>query len=300
MQLLNAPPAAHRSIQISGGAILPAAIQRSGLHLHPVPATAETATANDPALRDRLAAHPALGTLPEQDRQALLRWSRIRTLKRQEVICRQGDPATTVILVLDGYLKRSASLADGGEVFLDIAGPGECAGETAALDRCAHDADITALSPCRLLMIDARQFWQALERRPEALLTILRLSREQQRRITGQLIGIGGLPAPARLANVLRRLAQLSDPGGEGVSLRLSQAELAVMTGVSRELVNKQLREWRDAGWVTMAGGTVTSIQAAALADVVGEDADRDMATIRKVAPPERTSAALTARRLSH
>ncbi len=301
MQLLNAPSATHRAIQLPGGAILPAAIQHAAPYLRPVPATADTGPSNDPAIRDRLAAHPAFGTLPEQDRQALLRWSRIRSLKRQEVICHQGDPAATVILVLDGYLKRSVSLADGGEVFLDIVAPGECTGETAALDLGTYDADITALSPSRLLLIDAKQFWQAFERRPDAMVAVLRLAREQVQRVTAQLVGIGGLAAPARLASVLLRLTRLpsSQPDGESAPLRLSQVELAVMTGVSRELINKQLSEWRAAGWVGMTGGSVTSIHAVALADVVGDDLGYDAGTSCAFNPLHRGSAAMPARRLS-
>jgi CRP-like cAMP-binding protein len=280
-------------------AIHSAAAQHTTPYLRPVPA--DPAPGNDPAVRQHLAAHPALGTLPEQDRHSLLRWSRIRTLKRREVICRQGDPAASVILVLDGYLKQSVALADGGEVFLDIAGPGECTGEFVALDRSAHDADITALSPCRLLMIDAGQFWQAFEHRPEALLAILRLGREQQQRITAQLVGLGGLAAPARLANALLRLAQLPPACADAaeIPLRLSQAELAVMTGATREMVNKQLGEWRAAGWVRMCGGTVISIDAAALAEVAGEDLDRDTRTVRAGVPAARGSAILPVRRSS-
>ena len=192
MHLLNATSAAPRSLPIPGGnppggdparhpvspfgSGRPRAGQRSH---HPPP--------------PRRASRPRCA--PEQDRNALLRWSRVRSLKRQEVICRQGDAASTVILVLENYLKLSVACADGGEAFLDIAGPGDCAGAITALDRRAHDSDVTALSPARALMIDARQFWQTFERHPEALLAILRLATARLRRVTDQLAGIAGLPA---------------------------------------------------------------------------------------------------------
>jgi CRP-like cAMP-binding protein len=291
MHLLNATSAAPRSLPIPGGTIHQAAIQHATPYLRSVPA--DPAPASDPTIRHHLAAHPALGALPEQDRNALLRWSRVRSLKRQEVICRQGDAASTVILVLEGYLKLSVACADGGEAFLDIAGPGDCAGAITALDRRAYDSDVTALSPARALMIDARQFWQTFERHPEALLAILRLATARLRRVTDQLAGIAGLPAPARLAKVLLRLTQLPAAGTDA-ALRLSQVELAVMTGVSRELINKQLREWRDAGWVRMSSGSVTSVHEAALTRVAEGEMDRDL---RPSVAPQRRSAAMPAGR---
>jgi CRP/FNR family transcriptional regulator, cyclic AMP receptor protein len=284
MLVLNTPPAAYPGLPLPGAPINPPAIRQSPPYLLPVrlsiPTAAEFGPATDPVVRNALAVHPALGTLSEQGRRTLLRWSRIRTLKRREVICRQGDPATTVILVLEGYLKLSVSLPDGAEVFLDIAAPGECAGEMAALDRLTHDADFTALSPCRLLIIDGRQFWRAFEGRPEASMAIVRLAADRLRRTTAQVVGLGGQTAAARLAKVLLRLASLASP----VPLQLSQGELGVMIGASREVVNKQLRDWRDAGWIQMTGGIVTSIEPTALALIAGDDAEQDATPCRAFA----------------
>ena len=55
--------------------------------------------------------------------------------------------------------------------------------------------------------------------------------------------------------------------------MQLSQRELGLMTGASREVVNKQLRVWKAAGSVTLSQGIVTSIRRSALESEVG-DAD--------------------------
>jgi CRP-like cAMP-binding protein len=207
-----------------------------------------------------IAAHPALGTLNEQERQVLLRWSRVRNLKRREAICRQGELVSAVFLVLDGYVKRSIPLADGDEVFLDIVGPGSCAGEICALQMRQHEVNITALSQCRLLMIDARQFRHAFEQRADGLRAIMRLAEERLQRTTEQLVDSRTRSAPIRLARALVYLAGLPcvTPGRSGfLPLRMSQCDLAAMTGLCREVVNRQLGGWRDAGWLLMSGGPV-------------------------------------------
>jgi len=262
MPVLNAQPAG------SGGATVLAGRTPATARLYPAPTTAETATDPDSTLRRLIAAHPALGTLPEHDRRALLGWCRFRNVKRQEVICRRGDPVSAVILVLEGYVKLSTSLADGDDVFLDIAAIGSCIGDLTALQRQPHDANCTALSQGRLLMVDARQFRHAFEQRPEGLLAIMRLVGERLLRTTEHLVDSRERTASIRLAKALLCLAGLPSIGPRSAAnlpLQLSQTELGVMTGVRREVVNRQLSAWRELGWIHMSGGTVRSVDAAAL-----------------------------------
>jgi CRP-like cAMP-binding protein len=271
---LQAPSIARHEFPGLIGRINPAAIQSPKTYLRSISTAAETGPLGDPAVRRLFAAHPVLGTLPDQERDALLQWSRIRILGRQEMICRQDEAASSVILVLEGHLKLSSLVADGTEVFLDIAGPGQCIGELAALQKQLHTADATALSPCRVLLIDSRQFRLAFEHRSDGLLAILRLAGERLRRVSEQLADTCTLAAPVRLAKVLLRLARLPSSGSNsvaGLPLRLSQSELGLMTGLCREVVNKQLRIWLADGWIGMCAGRVTSVEIAALGRLVGD-----------------------------
>lgn len=274
MTVLNVLAADRRGFPVLGGQIDPALTYPMAIRSRPMPAAIETGPGADPEVRRHIAAHPALGLLPEQERAALLRGGKIRLLGRQEAICYQSDPAAHVILVLDGFLKLSATLADGNEVFVEIAGPGHCVGEMLALQSRMHDADVTALSACRLLMIDARQFRQAFDGKPEGLMALLRLADGRLQTAIERLLDSRARTAPVRLAKVLLEVTRLpsSAPGkGACLPLRLSQSELGVMAGMSREMVNKHLALWRDAGWIRMSGGTVASVDADALLAMSGE-----------------------------
>jgi CRP-like cAMP-binding protein len=241
---------------------------------HVRPASPETGA--DATAHALSAAHPTLGRLTEQSRRALLRWSRFRAVKRRDTVWHQGDTAGAVILVVNGYLKRSTPLSDGNEVLLGLIGPGDSAGETTVLLERPHDANLTALSECLLLMIDARQFRHAFGHEPEALLAIMRSTTEELQRTTQQLLDGRVQTTSGRLAKVLLCLprAPASEPGGATrLCLRLSQSELGAMAGICREVVNRYLGIWRDAGCVELSDGRVTSFDMAAITRLSRDEA---------------------------
>lgn len=242
-------------------------------YLRAVP-SAEAGHVADPRLHQLFATHAALLTLSPAERQGLLQRSRIRGLARKEIAGRQGDLVSNVILVLDGYVKLSRRVSDGSEIFLDIADPGACIGEIAVLQRQPLNVTLTALTPCRLLLIDARHFRQTFERQSDGLRVILRLAGDRLLYMTETLVDSCALPAAGRLAKALLRLALLSPKvsAGDTVNLpvRLSQGEIGMMTGLCREVVNKQFRAWLADGVLDMTAGAVTAVRPAALAEAAG------------------------------
>ena len=245
-------------------------------HVRPAAPAAIPGTSVDAAALALSAAHPTLGKLTEQSRRALLRWSRFRAIKRRETVWHQGDLGGAVILVVNGYLKRSTPLPDGNEVLLGLVGPGDCAGETAVLLEQPHDANLTALSECLLLTIDARQFRHAFGQEPEALLAVMRSTTEALQRTTQQLLDGRAQTTAGRLAKVLLCLPRSPSSGAGGATrlgLRLSQSELGAMAGICREVVNRYLGIWRDAGWIEMADGRVTSFELTAIFNLSRDDA---------------------------
>lgn len=211
--------------------------------------------ARDADLHDLLARHQVLRRLPEAELAGLLRRATTQEFAERERIFDQGDAGRTVMAVVDGYVKLAASTETGREVIPEVAGPGAVFGELAVLNGWARAAEAEALSACRLLVIDGVEFVRTLMRQPDAMLEVVRLVSERLRTVTELMTDSVDLPAPARLAKALLRLAALHShavPGGLRIDLMLSQRELGGMTGLTRESINKHLSGWRDSGWVQL------------------------------------------------
>jgi len=217
--------------------------------------------------------------LPMPELERLLAFSQVRQLRRRAHLFAAGDTGTTVYAVLGGYVKLSRASPGGREVVLDLAGPGSMFGEMAALSGRRRSADAVALSACRLLAIDGRQFMDALRRSPDAMLAIIRMLSERLTATTEQMENALFLPTPARLARALMRLAALhSQPSRDGlaIDIALSQRELGDLTGLTRESINKQLAAWRDAQIIRLEGQHLTLTNAATLQEIAEQLAERD------------------------
>jgi CRP/FNR family transcriptional regulator, cyclic AMP receptor protein len=246
-------------------------VANSGNRYHNLCRMRTASAADDPEAHKLLTADPGLGVLSSTEQTALLTCARIRVFGRREVIAREDDPVQHVVFVLSGFIKLSRFLSDGSELILDILGAGESIGGVRALQGRPYDMQISALSHCRLVLIERQAFRQACQRRPDALLAILNMAEDRLQRITEQLIDCRALCAAARLAKLLLRLTHMQAPGPTGAAefpLQLTQEELGAMSGMRREHVSRHLCEWREAGWVQMQNGAVTRIQADAFAQI--------------------------------
>lgn len=242
---------------------------RHGLRLVP----SAIAVGADPAAKKIVAVRRTFGFLPEAEFDRLTQAAEIRSFRPKQPIFRCGDPGVSLIAVLEGFVKLCTVNLDGRETVLDIVGPGSCIGELAVLRDWTHGTDATALSHCRVLSIDVRQFRQILERNPACLWDIMRMVGERLQRTTEQLTDALALPARAHLAKAILRLAELRQRNARDAAVpRLRQGELAAMTGLCRENVNRLLGAWSEAGWIRVVDGLVGLIDAAPLYQLIGED----------------------------
>src|SRR5687768_9058720 len=122
-------------------------------------------TQPDPLARRRelLASHFLLQHLQPGELDELLRFARERRYASDEVIFRRGDVGTSMMAVLDGRVRIGVSSEGGKEITLAIFAPGSVFGEIALIDGKGRTADAAAMGPCRLLVLDQRDFLPFLE-----------------------------------------------------------------------------------------------------------------------------------------
>jgi CRP-like cAMP-binding protein len=189
---------------------------------------------------------------------------------------RQGDMGTHALALVEGLVKVVRHGRDGEVTLLAFRGPGDLLGEVAVFDGGPRIADVVALRPCRAMVLEASGFRALVERQgmvSELMLQTLARLRESNLRQAELLT----LPLVTRLARALVRLADLTAPaaprtrtrtgtgtgtgtGAEG-TLRLTgltQEELALAIGVTRNSVVGALQRLREAGAVETARRSVT------------------------------------------
>ena len=189
-----------------------------------------------------------------------------RSFKGGEIIFTQGDRGDALYAVVTGKIRISAGLADGKEIFLNIMEPGDTFGEIALLDGGARTASATATVTSELVAIRREPLFALLEREPRLALELLRLCGERLRWTSGLVEDASLLDAPARLAKRLLSLCQLHGKrAAAGVKLEISQEDLAGFLGVSRQIVNQYLQDWKGRGWVDLGRGSVTVLDEAAI-----------------------------------
>jgi len=181
-----------------------------------------------------------------------------RSYRSGEVVFSQGDPGDALHAVVSGRIRISTGAPDGREIFLNIMEAGDTFGEIALLDGGARTASATAIAASELVSIRREHFRALLEREPPVALELLRLCGQRLRWTSGLLEDAALLDAPARLAKRLLILGELHGKRtAEGVTLRISQEELASFLGVTRQVVNQQLQAWKGQGWVKLGRGVV-------------------------------------------
>ena len=176
-----------------------------------------------------------------------------------EIVFSQGDPGDALYAVVVGRIRISAGTADGREMSLNIMEPGDTFGEIALLDGGTRTATATATESSELVSIRRDHFVALLEREPKVALELLRLCGERLRWTSGLVEDAALLDAPARLAKRLLSLGELHGQRTKaGITLRISQEDLATFLGVSRQVVNQHLQGWKAQGWVDLGRGNVT------------------------------------------
>lgn len=214
-----------------------------------------------------LAQHAFFRDLPAPTLETLAARSRSATYAKGEIVFSKGDEGFGLFGVARGRVKISALSSEGKEITFNIVGPGDVFGEIALLDGLPRTADAIALEPCELVALDRRDFLTVLGQDPVAALKMLEVVSRRLRRTSEQVEALTFRTAPARLAQALLGLI---GPGAENGSaqIAITQRELGQAAGLSRESTNKLLREWQEAGWLTITPGRIAVLDRRALAAI--------------------------------
>lgn len=221
--------------------------------------------------------NPWFAALPLAERRALLGGCERVRLASGEMLFRQGDavPAAQGCFygVVSGAVKASSLRPDGKEAILVVLEAGNWFGEISLLDGQPRTHDATAVAQTELLALPGAAF-DRMMRRPAFALAVSRM-------LAGRVRSLYGMVEDATLrstrARVARRLLLLAR--GDATQARdprpivpVSQEALAMMLGVSRQTLSKELQAMAKAGAVLLGYGRI-EIASVTKLEALGVDA---------------------------
>jgi CRP-like cAMP-binding protein len=196
---------------------------------------------------------PYLARLEDDSRRALMESGNELRYPARTAVLRRDEPSSHVLLILDGWLKVTASAETGHEALLALRGPGDIVGESAALHGTTRSASVSTLEPVRAVAVAADRFIGFLDAHPVAARQLMAVITERMRAGDRKRLEHASCGVRERLARLLLELSEsYGEHHDEGVLLRvpLTQQELAGSVGASREAVTRLLRELRERGVV--------------------------------------------------
>lgn len=190
-------------------------------------------------------------------------------------VCRKGDSVEHWFGVIDGLVKVSSVSVDGKSVTFIGVPPGGWFGEGSLLKDEPRRYDGIALRDSRIGCMPRTTFQWLLD----TSIPFNRYLLEQLNERLGQFVAtveFDRLLGPD--ARVARCIAQLFNPvlyPGGGPELKISQAEIGYLTGLSRQRANQALRLLEAAGLIRVGYGGITVLDLPGL----GSFGDADGAT---------------------
>lgn len=206
---------------------------------------------NDPRqLVSLLSANPFFGCLAQEALEKIAVICRHRHLAARQVLFLKGDPSDGLYAIRSGQIRIGSTDDQGQHMTLNVIGAGDVFGEIALLDGQSRTADAVALEETDLVFLPRQDFLGLLAREPAISQQVITLLCARLRDVIGRMEETAFLPAAERLA---RRILLLAIDYGQEV--HASQEELASLTGVTRETVNRQLQRWKRDGVIALGRG---------------------------------------------
>jgi CRP-like cAMP-binding protein len=204
---------------------------------------------------------PLFGELSEVQLEQVLAAGHRRNFSARSFVYLQGDPAERFYLLLEGRIKLSQVTAEGQQVILRYAAPGEAFGVIAVLSRAHYPVSAETVEDSQLLVWDQQSMRLLMERLPQVGLNALAILATRVREFQDRVRELSTERVERRIARALIRLARQTGRKTEAgilIDLPLTRQDLAEMTGTSLYTVSRTLSNWESQGLVQSKREQVT------------------------------------------
>lgn len=205
--------------------------------------------------------------LSEADWGDLVGLARIISFSRGKELLSQGDVGDSLIILVEGSARISMLSPSGREIVLGYAEAGAVLGEIALLDGGERTASVFSISHGKALHITQQALREFTLDHPDFGWRMMQQLARRLRTADETIESDRAYASGPRLARYLLRLIRTT-ASDDGLRVELSQTELGNFAGMSREHINRQLRNWQESGIIILEQGRVRVLDPTLLVDI--------------------------------
>lgn len=211
-----------------------------------------------------------LASAPEHVAKAVLESARVRTFSRGETIFLQGERASAIYIVADGWVKLYRIAPSGAEAVVGVFTKGASFGEAVAFRHDTYPVAAETVTDCTLIRIEADAFLRQIRENPEVAISILSATFVHLHGLVAQVEALKAQTGAQRVAEFLLELAPCKDGACE-VTLPYDKVLIAGRLGMKPESLSRAFARLKEQG-VTIKQNLAQIEDVAALRDYVEED----------------------------
>lgn len=215
-----------------------------------------------------LADCPILTGFPSEAMEELAAIGRLRTFSGGEQIYEQGAQNTTLCVIAEGVVRISSINAAGREATLIMFSAGAWFGDAVFSPGMPRVYGATAHEPVTVVELPGEGFRSLMGRYPQCYPVVLDMV---SRRLWAAMSIIEDDALRNIQTRIGRRLLFLGQVQGDGevgsepVTIRITREHIANMMGMTRQGVHKWIKEFEGQGLLSLAYGSITLTNPAAL-----------------------------------
>jgi CRP/FNR family transcriptional regulator, cyclic AMP receptor protein len=217
-------------------------------------------SAHSTSIAEFLSTMPWFATLDVLERRRVLSETVLKTVRAGACLARQGDPPTFWYGIIDGLLKLCWNERDGRSLTFTGVSAGSWFGEGTLVKSEPRRYDVVALRDTRVACMPGALFNRLLQTSFTFNHFVIELLNDRAGQFIGRFVSQVMRNVDAQVAHALAGLFHPRLHPGMDPRLRISQEEVAHLSGISRPRCNEALRRLKQAGLLRTEYGVITIV----------------------------------------
>lgn len=177
----------------------------------------------------------------------LLTTARVRRFERGATIFLQGERATAIYIVAEGWVKLYRLAPNGAEAVVGVFTQGRSFGEAVAFRNDAYPVAAEAVTDCQVIRIEAEAYLRQIRENPDFAVSVLSATFVHLQSLVSQVEALKAQTGAQRVAEFLLELAPC-DAGSCDIILPYDKALIAGRLGIKPESLSRAFVKLRDFG----------------------------------------------------